>query len=151
MKIIVDTNIVFSGILNQKSRIGKTLISEQKYFDFYSCFYLQTELKNHYPKIARIAKKSIDRIVEIEKYVTKNIKFINEIIIPENIIVESEKLVEDIDFDDILFVALTKYIKGKLWTGDNKLIKSLKLKGFTQIITTQEILRLIEMYDIENE
>ncbi len=150
MKIIVDTNIVFSGILNQKSRIGKTLISEQKYFDFYSCFYLQTELKNHYPKIARIAKKSIDRIVEIENYVTKNIKFINEIIIPENIIVESEKLVEDIDFDDILFVALTKHIKGKLWTGDNKLIKSLKLRGFTQIITTQEILRLIDMDNIEN-
>ena len=57
MKIIVDTNIVFSGILNRKSRIGKLLISEQKYFDFYSCFYLQTELKNHYPKIARIAEK----------------------------------------------------------------------------------------------
>ncbi|GAJ19295.1 unnamed protein product, partial [marine sediment metagenome] len=66
MKIIVDTNIVFSGILNQKSRIGKILISEQKYYNFYSCFYLQTELKNHYPKIAHIAKKSIDRIVEIE-------------------------------------------------------------------------------------
>ena len=97
-----------------------------------------------------IAKKSVDRIVEIEKYVTKNIKFINEIIIPEYIIVESEKLVEDIDFDDILFVALTKHIKGKLWTGDNKLIKSLKLKGFTQIITTQEILKLIDKHDIEN-
>lgn len=149
MKIIVDTNIVFSGILNQKSRIGKILISEQKYFDFYSCFYLQTELKNHYPKIAHIAKKSIDRIIEIEKYVTKNIKFVNEFIIPENIIVESEKLVEDIDFDDILFVALTKHIKGKLWTGDNKLIEGLKLKGFTQIITTQEILELIDKHDIE--
>ena len=131
--------------------MAKILISEQKYFNFYSCFYLQTELKNHYPKIAHIAKKSIDRIVEIEKYVTKDIKFINEIIIPENIIVESEKLVEDIDFDDILFVALTKHIKGKLWTGDNKLIESLKLKGFTQIITTQEILKLIDKHDIENE
>ena len=75
---------------------------------------------------------------------TRNIKFVNEIIIPENIIVESEKLVEDIDFDDILFVALTKHIKGKLWSGDNKLIKGLKLKGFTQVITTQEILKLIE-------
>ncbi len=151
MKIVVDTNIVFSGILNQKSRIGKILISEQKYFDFYSCFYLQTELKNHYPKIAHIAKKPVDRIVDIEKYVTKNIKFINEIIIPENIIFESEKLVKDIDFDDILFVALAKYIEGKLWTGDNKLIESLKLKGFTQIITTQEIFRLIDKYEIENE
>ncbi len=148
MKIIVDTNIVFSGILNRKSRIGKILISEQKYFDFYSCFYLQTELKNHYPKIAHIAKKSIDRIAEIEKYVTRNIKFINEIVIPESIIVESEKLVEDIDFDDILFVALTKHINGKLWSGDNKLIKGLKLKGFTQVITTQEILKLINKDDI---
>ena len=72
MKIIVDTNIVFSGILNQKSKIGKILISEQKYFDFYSCFYLQTELKDHYPKIAHIANKSVDRIIEIDKYEIEN-------------------------------------------------------------------------------
>ncbi len=146
MKIIVDTNIVFSGILNQKSRIGKILISEQKYFDFYSCYYLQTELKNHYPKIINIAKKSPEIIVEIEKYITKNIKFINEIIIPKKFLIESEKLVKDVDFDDVLFVALTKYLNGKLWTGDKKLIKHLKSKGFTQIITTQEILRLLDKY-----
>ncbi|MCD4773359.1 MAG: hypothetical protein K8R41_08270 [Bacteroidales bacterium] len=146
MKIIVDTNIVFSGILNQKSRIGKILISEQKYFDFYSCYYLQTELINHYPKIVNITKKSSEIIVEIEKYVTKNIKFINEIIIPKNFLIESEKLVKDVDFDDILFVALTKYLNGRLWTGDKQLIKHLKMKGFTQIITTQEILRLLDKY-----
>ncbi len=146
MKIIVDTNIVFSGILNQKSRIGKILISEQKYFDFYSCCYLQAELKNHYPKIAHIASKSIDRIIGIERYVTQNIKFINESIVPGNIIHEPEKLVADIDFDDVLFVALTKYINGKLWTGDKKLTSNLKSKGFDQIITTQEILQLIDTY-----
>ncbi len=148
MKIIVDTNIVFSGILNQKSGIGKALISEQKYFDFYSCFYLQTELQNHHPKIVLISKTPIERIVEIEQHVTRNIKFVNENIIPENIILESEELVKDVDYDDILFVALAKYIGGKLWTGDKKLIKGLRSKGFTQIITTQQILQLITDYEL---
>ena len=74
-----------------------------------------------------------------------------KIVIPENIVIESEKLVKDIDFDDILFVALTKYIEGKLWTGDNRLIEGLKLKGFTQIITTKEVLILIDKYEIKNK
>jgi len=151
MKIVVDTNIVFSGILNQKSRIGKVLIGEHKFFNFYSCYYLQKELINHYSKISHIAKKSIDRIIEIEKCLTKNIKFINENIIPKTIILESEKLVKDVDFDDIFFVALTKHLNAKLWTGDYKLIDSLKSKGFTQIIKTHEILSLIEKFKRENE
>ena len=146
MRIIVDTNIVFSGILNQKSRIGKVLIAEQRFFDFYSCFYLKTELGNHYPKIARIAGKPIERIIEIESMVTRNIKFIDEKTIPVITIRESGELVKDVDFDDVLFVALTKYLRGKLWTGDNKLINILKAKGFTQIITTQDILNIIDKF-----
>ena len=144
MKIIVDTNIVFSGILNQNSRIGELLISEQRYFDFYSCYYLQIELKNHYKKLAAISKQSIHNIVEIQKLITRNIKFIDEILIPRSIILDSERLVEDVDFDDVLFVALSKYLKAKLWTGDRKLINGLKSKGFDQIIITEELIYLLK-------
>jgi len=144
MKIIVDTNIVFSGILNQNSRIGELLISEQRYFDFYSCYYLQIELNNHYKKLATISKQSIHKIVEIEKLVTRNIKFIDERLIPRPIILDSEELVENVDFDDVMFVALSKYLNAKLWTGDGKLIKGLKSKGFNQIITTVELLYLLK-------
>lgn len=34
VKIIVDANIVFSGILNSNGKIGDLLINSRKYFEF---------------------------------------------------------------------------------------------------------------------
>jgi hypothetical protein len=39
---------------------------------------------------------------------------------------------------------LTKNLKAKLWTGDKELIKGLKSKKFKEIITTGEILEILE-------
>jgi predicted nucleic acid-binding protein len=151
MKLIVDTNIVFSGILNQKSRIGKILLSHHKYFQLYSCHFLKEELKTHILKLSKITKKSVDELREIEYLVTKNIRFINEDFIPENQIIESAKLVEDIDADDVMHVALSLYIEGKLWTGDKKLIKGLSKKGFMDFITTNELLKYIDEFEEANK
>jgi predicted nucleic acid-binding protein len=49
MKIVVDTNIVFSALLNSNSRIGRLLLDTRNHFEFYSCKYLQKEMKNYYP------------------------------------------------------------------------------------------------------
>ncbi len=68
-KIIIDSNIAFSAILNFNSRIGQIIINGSKYYDFYS---------------------------------------------PE-------------------------YIRGKLWTGDKKLIKGLTGIGFKRLITTDNL------------
>lgn len=41
MKIVVDTNIVFSAILNSNSAIGDLLLNSDKEFQFYSASYLK--------------------------------------------------------------------------------------------------------------
>ena len=51
-------------------------------------------------------------------------------------------MMEGIDFDDTDFVALTKYLKGKLWTGDKTLRDGLRDRGFKNVLTTFEILKL---------
>ena len=51
-------------------------------------------------------------------------------------------MMERIDLDDTDFVALTKYLKGKLWTGDKVLHDGLRDKGFKNVLTTFEILKL---------
>jgi predicted nucleic acid-binding protein len=48
-------------------------------------------------------------------------------------------LVEDIDINDVQYVAYAKQFKCKIWSGDKKLIKGLKAKGFTNILTTDEL------------
>lgn len=36
MKVVVDTNIVFSSILNSDSKIGDLLLNSGNYIDFYT-------------------------------------------------------------------------------------------------------------------
>ena len=56
MKIVVDTNIVFSAILNSKGKIGDLLLNSGKYIDFYSVDYLRYEIGNHYDKLSKLSK-----------------------------------------------------------------------------------------------
>ncbi len=44
MKIVVDSNIVFSAILNTGSNIGQIITIGVKHFDFYTANLLKTEI-----------------------------------------------------------------------------------------------------------
>lgn len=67
--------------------------------------------------------------------------FITEQLIPENIWRTSETLVADIDINDTDFVALAKYLKGSLWTGDKALYDGLKAKRFRWVYTTSDLIK----------
>ncbi|TAN34843.1 hypothetical protein EPN27_04525, partial [Patescibacteria group bacterium] len=107
MKIIVDTNIVFSAILNTEGKIGNLLIDSEKQFQFFSTDYLRFELNKHHQKLKYFSGLSDFEIEEAKYRITKYIQFINIEIIPEQIWKEAGKIISDIDIDDIDFVALT--------------------------------------------
>ena len=46
--------------------------------------------------------------------------------------------------DDLPFVALTDYLDGKLWTGDLKLLRGLKAKGYENCLTTKELIGFLD-------
>ena len=143
-KIVVDTNIIFSAILNPGSRIGKIIINSKKHFQFYTCDFLKIELLKHRDKLLKLAKLSSDELDELEFLVTKNIIFINEVLLPEKTIVESEKVLVDIDLNDTPFVALTKHLKAKLWTGDKQLALGLETKKYIETLTTNQLSDLLD-------
>src|SRR3989339_572303 len=111
MKIIVDTNIVFSAILNTDSKIGNLLIDSENHYQFYTPDYLRYELIKHHKKLKIISKLTDEAIIEAKYRITKYIHF----------------------------VGLTKYLGGYLWTGDKRLYEGLKLKEFTRIFNTKEL------------
>jgi predicted nucleic acid-binding protein len=74
--------------------------------------------------------------------IISKLKFISEEIIPQEIWLASEEITKGIDIDDTDFVALTKFLKATLWTGDMVLYKGLKKLEFKKIINTLEILEL---------
>ena len=142
MKIVVDSNIVFSAILNTRSNIGQLIINGSNHFDFYTVGLLKEEILNHQPKIQSISRLSDDKFREIYQLIIHNIKFIDDILISGKNIEESLFLVENIDGNDVLFVTLANHLHCKLWTGDKKLISGLKKKGFVRTINTDDLLKL---------
>ena len=139
MKIVVDTNIIFSGILNSTSRIGQLLLTSKKHFQFYTCDFLRQELSRHKIKLLKLTKLPEDDLAELETLITKNISFINEALIPPSLLQSAEQLVHDIDPNDTPFVALTEHLNAILWTGDKELLEGLKAKHFRNIISTQDL------------
>jgi len=138
-KIIVDTNIVFSALLNTNSRIGQILINGKAYFDFYSPEYVRFEIFQHKAKIKSIGKLSDDEFIETYSLILRNITILNHSLIPSEIYRSAELLCQDIDIDDTIFVAVSDFVKGTLWTGDMKLLNGLKNKGYENVIKTEEL------------
>jgi len=143
LKITVDSNIVFSAILNPNSSIGQILINGSKYFDFYSINYLKEEISNHSQKILKITGYSNDKFEEIYDLIITKIRFVDDVLLSDSSLKKAYKLTSDIDEDDTLFVALNNHLKSLLWTGDKVLVKGLKDKGYLRTISTSELHELL--------
>lgn len=142
MKIVVDSNIVFSAILNSKGKIGQILTIGAKHFEFYSINLLKAEILNHKIKIQNISGFNNEQFEECFSIITSKIRFVNEILLSNKDLKTALNLTHDIDENDTLFVALANHLNAKLWTGDKKLKKGLKKKEYHRILSTAE------MYDI---
>jgi predicted nucleic acid-binding protein len=142
VRVIVDANIVFSGILNSNGKIGDLLINSKKHFDFIAPDFLRNEIYKHYPRLCKISGLTIDQVRESEFQICKDLKFISEEQIKETAWIAAEKLVADIDPKDTHYVAYSKHFRCKIWSGDKQLIKGLAKKGFTRFVSTEELFSL---------
>jgi predicted nucleic acid-binding protein len=143
MRIVVDSNIVFSAILNSDSRIGRIILHPNSRCNFYATDQLFEEIDNHKDKIKSLTGFSDDELEKIIQLITKRIRFINIRLVPLEMYKKAESLTQDIDVDDTEFIALTEHAKAKLWSGDKKLIKGLKQKNWNKVISTEELFNLI--------
>ncbi|MEY4930399.1 MAG: hypothetical protein RI909_1123 [Bacteroidota bacterium] len=121
MKIVIDTNIIFSALLKTHTTYGQIIFNSEGIFEFYSPHYLRTEIRKHLDRIKRISKLTDQQLEESFDALLTKISFINEEIIPKKTWEGSEKITTGVDPDDTVFIALTKHVKGKLWTGDLEL------------------------------
>ncbi len=144
VKIIVDANIVFSGILNTNSKIGDLLINSKKHFNFIAPNFMRSEIQKHYSRLTKISGLSLPQIKEAEFQICKDIIFISEEQIKTSVWILAEKLVAGVDPKDIHYVAFSKHFKCNIWSGDKALIKGLALKNFRNFVTTDELFKLKE-------
>ena len=139
MRIVIDTNIAFSAILNTNSKIARILFLPRSRFNFYATEQLLKEIEEHKEKIKQIAGYNDHDINRLIKLITSRIRFINVKLISEASYRHAELLTHDIDIDDTEFIALTEHIRGKFWSGDKVLKRDLMKKGWNKFITTEEL------------
>ena len=139
MKIIIDTNIIFSCLLNSNNEFSKIIFFPNENIDFYSCSFMLDEISKHWDKLKKYSKLDDKLLHAIYLKILSRINFINESFIPSEIWMESERNISNIDINDIDFVALTYYLKGSLWTSDKKLLEHLRKINFVDVISTSEL------------
>ncbi|MBN1767043.1 MAG: hypothetical protein JW842_00905, partial [Prolixibacteraceae bacterium] len=108
----------------------------------YTVSLLKDEIERHKDKLLSISDFTDEQYQNSYQKIIRRINFVDDILIPDDVIEDAIDLVADIDENDILFVALTNHLHAKLWTGDKKLISGLKAKGYSKALTTNN------MYDI---
>jgi predicted nucleic acid-binding protein len=139
MRIVIDTNIVFSAILNTNSKIARIILRPKSGLNFYATDSLDFELEEHKQKLMHRGKLTNEQYRITRDLITRRIKLIHVELIPIKTLTKIWQLTSTIDEDDTEFVGLTEHIKGKLWTGDKQLIKGLSRLGWDKFITTAEL------------
>lgn len=142
MNVIVDSNIVFSAMLNTESRIGDIIFNSPDVFDFCTCEYLREEIENHKVKIMTRAGYDEQEYNEVRFLIYQNLQFFTDSLIPFEVWKKAADYVRDIDMNDIAYVALSLYLDIKLWTGDKLLREGLAKKGFKNLVTIEELLEI---------
>jgi predicted nucleic acid-binding protein len=143
MKIIVDTNVIFSAILSADGKIGQLIFYGQQQFDFYAPNLVKAEVKRHQAKLIELGQLSLEDFEYLRDEVFSCLKFISEEQIPFLYWHNAIPLVRATDMDDIAFVVLSEYLDAKLWTSDKKLLKGLKKMGFQRAVVTDELFNLL--------
>ncbi len=144
MRIVVDTNIAFSAILNSNSLIARILLQPKSKLHFYSTDLLLIEIEEHKNKLKKISGYTDYELNKVIQLITSKIRFIDANLIPSNVLITTQNFLKEIDIDDTEFVALTNHIHGKLWSGDKILQNGLLQKGWTKFISTNELYQLIK-------
>ena len=145
MKIIIDTNIIFSALLNSNGSIGDLIFNSDSLFEFYSCNFMKLEIQKHWKKLLKISKLSERELMNSYAIIHSKINFINEELVPNVIWKQAFQLTEEIDPDDTPFVALSIFLNGKLWTGDKVLYNGLNSSKSNVVYNTNDLLEVREI------
>ena len=142
MIVVVDTNIVFSGILSPNGIISDFLLNSSDEFEFYSPSGITEELDNHHQKMIKLSGLSEKDISSLKRMILKKIELIDLSSIRYESWKQAIELTKDVDEYDSPFIALSLELEAPLWTGDKKLIKGLKNKDIDWVWDTNQIRKI---------
>lgn len=137
MKIIIDSNILFSALIKD-SITRKIILNYDGYFLFPS--YIFEEMEKHLDELLKKSKMEKHDFYTLLHLLLKKVMIVpTEILLPYK--EEALQIVKDIDKDDAIFIACAlRYQPCLLWTDDKKL----KRQSRILIVDTAEIISLFK-------
>ena len=143
MTIIADTNIIISACSNARSELFQILTTFYADLDFATPDYALEEIVHYQNEICINSKKNIVLFHNNLSVLLNHLLILPNEDLSEINLQEAEIFTAGIDIDDTIFVAFSKALDSLLWTGDLKLYKALRRKGFTNVIVTKELKQII--------
>ena len=83
MRIVVDTNIVFSAILNTNSKIAQIILKPGSRINFYATEQLLKEIEEHKSKIKQLTDYSNVELNRVINLITGRVKVIHFLILSQ--------------------------------------------------------------------
>ena len=136
MKIVIDSNILFSALIKD-SITRRIILDYENQFLFPS--YIFEEMEIHKTELITKSKMKEKDFEELLSLLLKKV-----IIIPNEVLLhykkEAYQIIKDIDPDDVIFIAcVLAFSDSVLWSDDKKLKQQSKIR----IINTNEMYSLI--------
>ena len=128
MKVIVDSNIVYSALLKSPNRFCDTILLSGD--EFYTPKFMFVEIFKYKERIVRQSHLSEEEVLEMLYRLILQLRFFDEALISTRNFVRAFQLVKDTDRKDLVFVALAFEVEAKLRTSDLKLKKGVSSAGF---------------------
>jgi predicted nucleic acid-binding protein len=136
MKLIADSNIIYSALLSNDNICQFIILAEA--LEFFSPNFMVLEIFKHKEKIKLNSKLSEEEIITQYERILSRITFIKEEVIPTSCYFDAYKLCKDLDKNDIPFVALTIFLDGILLTRDKVIYNGLKAQNFN-VMSIQDL------------
>jgi predicted nucleic acid-binding protein len=137
MKIVLDSNILFSAIIS-----GKNLyIDIFRALEIYVPDFIFAELSKYQERIIKKTKVK-EEFASFVKDLFSEIVVIPKLAITQESYEKALLLCSDIDPKDTAYLALSIELDIPLWSNDKKLIDGLINKGYKKIITTEKIFEM---------
>jgi predicted nucleic acid-binding protein len=144
MNIVIDTNILISSLYKPSGIIYELLAKLSETHQLFISDVSLTEIIKHQQRIIKSAKTNIIAFENLKAKLLHKTELIPLSIIPLSAGEQAYLLVNDIDENDIAFVATTIFVDGFLWTGDKPLYDGLRAKGFENVLNSNEIKKLTD-------
>ena len=128
-RVVVDTNVIFSALVNSQSSFAEILLRSEH--EFFACETTLVEIFKHKDKIAKASSLSDDNLARFYNILLTHITVYKEDLIALENRRTAFALCREIDETDTPHIALALELDALLWTGDKKLKDGLSKKGFT--------------------